>query len=195
VLDGIDVTSPTPTGESQNAHEDDFVAKHGKRITVIIFSILAGDTLPAIINDGMDPRKKFYTIVALTLPYTVSLVVAFIILGAGIAATADGSAAPLSVAAIMAVLFMVLFAWLCSRLHLGISDIEYDDLMRKAHELNRGMSWRIQLFNTTDVFIKFFFHKYGVALFVGATLAAIVIAWNIVNWDSATPKSQPGIGQ
>jgi hypothetical protein len=38
------------------------------------------------------------------------------------------------------------------------------------------------VFNDISVLIQFYFHKYGIPLFVAATLAAIVITVNILKW-------------
>jgi hypothetical protein len=74
------MTTPTPTSGSAKGPKEDAVTKHGKRIVVIIFSILIGDAFSTIIQHGLDPDKLFYTIVLVTLPYTGALVLIFLII-------------------------------------------------------------------------------------------------------------------
>jgi hypothetical protein len=76
---GTDMTTPTPTSGQPNALKEDFITKHGKHIVVIIFSILISDALPTIIQNGLDPDELFYTIVLMSLPYTGSLVLIFLL--------------------------------------------------------------------------------------------------------------------
>jgi len=59
--------------------KEDFFTKHGNSIVVIIFSLLIGDTLPAIIQNGFDPDKLFAAIVLVTLPYTAAAVLVILL--------------------------------------------------------------------------------------------------------------------
>src|SRR5262249_42726221 len=151
----------------------DLVTKHGKRVTVIVTGILSGDVLPVIIKDGMDPTGKFYTIVALALPYTASLIAAFFALA--LCAALLEKIPPVLFAIIVIIIF-VFFGWLCSSLHLGITHAEFDNLVQRGEDV--GHEGPIVAFNHfVYVFFSFYFHKYGIALFIGATLAAVVIIW------------------
>src|SRR5690349_2371702 len=76
---GISMAKKTPTSGQPKAPQEDFIQKHGKRIVVIIFSILIGDALPTIIQNGLDPDQIFYRIVLVSLPYTAAMVLVFLV--------------------------------------------------------------------------------------------------------------------
>jgi hypothetical protein len=68
------MTQSAPQGAAKTRFIMNLLAKHGKRLVVILFCILMGDALPAIIQNALEPDKVFYTIVRITLPYTGALV-------------------------------------------------------------------------------------------------------------------------
>jgi hypothetical protein len=180
------VTTPVPPKE-------DFISRHGKRIVVIIFSILAGDALPVIVQNGLDPNKQFYTIVAVTLPYTGALVLIFLVL-----ANSGKHEHPYAGVMVAGLILLVCFG-LGAQFHLGISDAEFHDVMRRMDQLNHvpyGHQPKpppLQMANDGGVLVQFYFHKYGLPLFVAATLAAVVITWNILTWsDRVAARKRSG---
>jgi hypothetical protein len=186
------VITPAPTGKPPDSRKEDIVTKHGKRIVVIIFSILAGDAIPVIIQNGIDPDKQFYTIVGLTLPYTGALVLIFLVL-----AKSSQHEHPYGRMMLCGLILLLGFA-AGAQFHWGISNAEYNQAMQRMDQLNHtpyGHQQKPapqQLANDISVLIQFYFHKYGLPLFVAATLAAIVITWNILKWTQQTAASDHG---
>lgn len=164
--------------------EDDFIVKHGRRIVVIVFSILAGDAIPVIIQHGISPNRTFYTIVAVTLPYTGALVLIFLAM-----ATMGRDEHPYAHMALAVAILMLCFG-LGAQFRLGITETELNDVMQQINDANHpyprpAPTQPQQVFNAGGIIIKFYFTKYGPPTFVAATLAAIVITWNILVWHDS----------
>lgn len=184
------MVTPAPTNGAPDASKEDFVSKHGKRVVVIIFSILIGDTIPVIVQHGLSPNELFYTIVGVILPYTGALVLVFLYMAE------SSNEHPYGLAMVAGFIFMMFFA-LAVGLHWGITDWEADQVnqqMRQANHVAPGAPQKappMAMAAIIGVLIQFYFHKYGAPLFIAATLAAVVITWNIVKWTEkgGTKKS------
>jgi hypothetical protein len=161
------------------------VKKHGNRVVVIVFSILSGDLLPAIIQNAMNPDEPFYRIVLLTLPYTGAVVVTLLLLSKW-----WSDEHPFGIVMGVGLIFMLFFL-LCYSLHLGITDTEADRVSEQIQRVNYvppGAAHKnpvIAMANIIGVFLKFYYYKYGLVLFVAATLAAPVIVWPILTRNDA----------
>jgi len=159
--------------------DEDIVSKHGKRVVVIVFCILAGDALPTILQNGLSPKEKFYTIVAVTLPYTGSLALVFLYLMKAKTQTI-GHLMVAGLILLAGFVFAVALNW-------GVTDAEADVVNRRLWTVNhpRGRSAIVgppALMNSVKVVLGFYYAKFGAPLFVGGTLAAFVLGWNLMRW-------------
>jgi hypothetical protein len=173
---------------SRNPPEGDFVSKHGKRVVAILFSILVGDAVPTIVEHGLKPNETFYTIVLVTMPYTAALVIILLAL----ARSSDNN--PYTVVVGSTVVFMLLFG-LAVWAHWGITDAEALRVSQEMEQISQVRHGAPRnpirtAANDMGVLLKFYFTKYGIALFVSATLAAFVVTWNILKWhDGRRPNA------
>lgn len=166
---------------------DDVVSKHGKRFVVIVFCILAGDALPTIIQSGISPNEKFYTIVVVTLPYTGALALVFLFWAK---TTSNGYAVLMGSGLILLAGF-----WAGAMVHWGISDAEAalvdQQLLAVNHPVHQSQVVGPRaMMNDLGVLLTFYWNKFGAPLFVGGTLAAVVIAWNMVKWTEKTTENR-----
>jgi len=176
------VQTSTTQGQSSNSQED-FLSKYGKSIVVIVFSLLIGDTISTVIQKGADPDVTFFAIAFVTLPYTAAMVSIFCIWmyeeREGCLWVRDALAG--------SGLLLILGFFLGSLVHWGIGD-------------PNGVIPRIIGYIFThpgNVFAKFIFvgifliiiyvHIYSIQVFLPATLASFVIAWNILKPKKVQP--------
>ncbi len=192
------MNTTSPSGQTNNSKED-FITKHGKRIVVIIFSILIGDALPTIIQNGLDPDKLFYTIVLMTLPYTGSLVLIFLL---WMKNHGDGSYSSSHSAAQLNTLGTALilgagFALGYYTHWWGFGNIDSiqihpwfnllpdscTDSSSYTHcSVNPRSKAFLILFQAILLCIQFYVTMYGLPIFIAATLASFVITWSILKW-------------
>src|SRR6266700_6365619 len=152
---GTDMTNKAPTSGQPNNSGEDFLTKHGISIVVVIFSILIGAPLPAIIQNGRDPDKLFTVIVLVTLPYTAAAVLIFLM---WILVTSEGNLPFGGVMLLSALSGFILwgFLWLASIVHWGLSDAEADWLNRQIASSHIHPAYRVAF-----VVISFYVAKYG----------------------------------
>jgi hypothetical protein len=194
VKKGTDMATSAPTSGQPNAPKDDFITKHGKRIVVIIFSILIGDALPTIIQNGLDPDKLFYTIVLMSLPYTGSLVLIFLL---WIKHDGDGSSSHTTARMNLWGTALILSAgfalgyythwWGFSNADLNqidpwfkLPDSCNHPLPHKYCGGNPRSAEFMLLFYLIMIFIQFYVTTYGLPMFIAATLASLVITRSIL---------------
>ncbi len=175
----------TPSSGQTNNSKEDFITKHGKRIVVIIFCILIGDALPAIIQNGLSPNKLFYTIVLMTLPYTGAMVLIQLL---WIKNHGNGAAYPSYQNMMGTGLILLLGFGLGAYAHWGISDADSVMVTQQMDQANhpyhsyQSVNGRQMLANDMSILFQFYLNKYGAPLFIAATLASFVITWTILKW-------------
>ena len=141
---------------------------------MIIFSLLIGDTLPAIIQNGLDPDKLFAAIVLITLPYTAAAVLVVLLwMYTGIDTFQD-----FCLCLGFSGLILFGFFWLASLVHWGISDADVA-LLPKPHMTGSSIALAIEGALYSWVLIQFYLAKYGFPMFISATAASFLIAWRI----------------
>ena len=153
----------------------------GRIAVVIIFWALSGNALATVISQyGANPREVFLTITFVTLPYTGALVLVFLFMTLS-------EANPYTTLVLASVILLICFG-LGAYLHLGISDAESGQVLQQINEVDdvpygAPHKWPHQVAGgVIAIIVAFYYNKYGLALFVAATLAAIVITWSIATW-------------
>jgi len=170
------MTTPTPINRQSQTSKEDVLTKYGNNIVVIIFCLLSCETLPAIIQNGLDPDKLFAAIVLVTLPYTAAAVLVVLLwMYTGIDTFQD-----FCMCLGCSGLILFGFCWLASIVHLGISEHEFAFLhLRAPHMTGSPIVWAVQGALYSFALIQFYLAKYGLPMFISATVASFIIAWRI----------------
>jgi hypothetical protein len=179
-----------PEGPQNPEEQRDVVAKYGMLVVVVVTCFLAGDALPTVVKNGMDPQDKFVEIVTMTLPYTIALTLALLVLVTG-RVEFPGNV-------MIFILILLVGFLLASTLHWGITDADVarvnDEIQRRTHPSGSPPVTGVKaVFIDVAVLIQRYLTKYGAPLFIGGTLAAMVMSWKVKTWlhrESHRPPKQ-----
>jgi tetratricopeptide (TPR) repeat protein len=81
------------------------------------------------------------------------------------------------------------FFWLASLVHWGMNDVEIAMVNQQIDKANH-INFRVRFIAYAVTLLLFYFNKYGFPLFIAATLAAFVIAWDIKSWMEKPAKTE-----
>jgi hypothetical protein len=125
-------------------------------------------------QNGLNPDKLFYTIVVVTLPYTGAMVL--------ISLYNLKSSEHHLAKFIVSVFILLAGFWLGSALHWGINETEAAIINQQLEQASHTYKSLQLASHDGTILIQFYVTKYGLPLFLSATGASFVIAWNIMRW-------------
>jgi len=179
------VQASATQGQSSSSQED-FLSKYGKSIVVIVFSLLIGDTISTVIQKGSDPDVTFFAIAFVTLPYTAAMVSIFCIWMYDPYEEREGCSW-IRDALAGSGLLLILGFFLGSLVHWGISDPN-GVIPRVIGNIFTHPGYFLYKFIIVGVVLVIIYvHIYSIQVFLPATLASFVIAWNILKPKKVQP--------